>query len=132
MPRTSMVATALVLFITFSVGSYPMGLQEDDDKKGEVQKLLLVLRNEKIRETQPDQVIAAMERLGSLRAEAAIDDLILLLTFREWFEWESKDTRYIDEIRIITTHFTFFSVGQVAGHHQEAVCHTHTTLFLHP
>lgn len=59
------------------------------DENEEVKRLIMVLRDEGLREHEPQQVIKAIERLGALKAATAIDDLAQLLTFRQPFEGES-------------------------------------------
>ncbi len=72
------------------------------ERKEEIGKLLAVLRDVDLRKTHPDQVIAAIRRLGELRASEAIDDLIELLTFSPLFPGEvpGPDGRPIVEFQL--------------------------------
>lgn len=66
----------------------------------EISKLLVVLRDPELRKTQPERVVAAIQRLGEMRATEAVNDLVELLTFARKFAWERDDA--IVEIQPIT------------------------------
>ncbi|MGI8838671.1 MAG: hypothetical protein ACR2H4_18825 [Pyrinomonadaceae bacterium] len=85
-------------------------------QRSEIESLRDVIRNERLRREQPKQVIAAIKRLGELKAASAVDDLVNLLTFRQTFDFETKDA--INEIRLITpgdrypATSAFFQIGR--------------------
>jgi hypothetical protein len=85
--------------------------QSGDSVKRETQSLLLKLRDEKLRQVAPKEVIAAIKRLGELRAQDAIGDLISLLAFRQIFPWESGEIDSIQEIHPITTSGRYPATG---------------------
>jgi hypothetical protein len=95
------LVTGLLLLVTVMCGAEAMtqtkahSLDESGQESinQEIKKLLLVLRNERLREKEPEQLFEAIKRLGELRAVDAIHDLIKLLTFRRTFEWE-KDPNH--------------------------------------
>jgi len=58
----------------------------------EARALLSLIREKRIRAKEPQRVWDAISRLGELREEAAIPDLIGLLTFPRTFSWESPDS----------------------------------------
>ena len=63
--------------------------RQTGNENEEVKRLIMVLHDQGLREHEPQQMIKAIERLGALKAVAAIDDLAQLLTFRQHFEGES-------------------------------------------
>ena len=69
--------------------------------KEEVAKLLAVLRDPDLRRSHPEQVVAAIDRLGEMHASEAVEDLVKLLTFAQKFDWESPDQKAIVEIHLI-------------------------------
>jgi hypothetical protein len=62
----------------------------------EIDRLRAVVRDERVRRQNPKLAIAAINRLGELKAELAIGDLISILTFRQQFSEEQE------EISIVT------------------------------
>lgn len=66
----------------------------------EVRQLIAILRNKDLRDNEPKLIVETVEKLGRLRAEAAIKDLVDLLAFSRRFDWEREDM--INEIRLIT------------------------------
>lgn len=56
----------------------------------DVERLLAIIRDERLRGSDPERVTKAIERLGEIRAIAAIDDLAQLLSFRGSFDWEKS------------------------------------------
>lgn len=77
----------------------------------EVSELLGVLRDEKLRQREPDRVVEAIRKLGEIKSVAAIDDLVGLLTFKRTFQWESKSDTTIIEIQPITPANRYPAVG---------------------
>lgn len=49
--------------------------------ESEIDELINILRDDEIRESDPERVVKAIIRLGELKAATAIDDLIQLITF---------------------------------------------------
>jgi hypothetical protein len=85
--------------------------QSGDSVKRETQLLLLKLRDEKLRQEAPQEVIEAIDRLGELRAQDAISDLVSLLAFRQIFPWERDSSLPIQEIHPITTSGRYPATG---------------------
>src|SRR3954453_22133672 len=56
----------------------------------ELTSLVDVLRDEKLRKTEPDKVAAALARLGAAHAVEAIPDMINLLTFERPIRGEKR------------------------------------------
>lgn len=65
----------------------------------ETMQLLMILRDEQLREREPARVVEAIKRLGEMRSTSAIPDLIRLLTFKRTFEWESQSKEVVTEIQ---------------------------------
>src|SRR5262245_7384640 len=85
----------------------------EDSVKRETQLLLLKLRDEKLRQEAPKEVIEAIKRLGELRAQGAIGDLIALLGFRQFYPWEIDNSLPISEIHPITPAGTYPAIGSL-------------------
>lgn len=80
-------------------------MSESETQKHEIEeisKLLAVVRDDNLRKVDPERVVKAIQRLGEMRAEPAIEELIGLLTFRHTFSWENEASGAIDEIQYIT------------------------------
>jgi hypothetical protein len=78
----------------------------------EVRQLIKMLRDERLRMSEPERVVQAIERLGRMRSVEAIDDLKALLTFRRTFEWERgrPGDMYV-ELQLMTTDGRYPAVG---------------------
>ena len=61
-------------------------------RQKEIERLLAVLRDERLRGNDREEVFKAMRRLGDLKAVVAVDDLIKLLTLPRVFDWETPET----------------------------------------
>jgi hypothetical protein len=83
---------------------------ENNDKK-EVQKLLSDLRTEKQRQEASQKMVETIKRLGELRAQEAIPDLISLLSFQQTTPGELEDGNVIQEIHPITRSSMYPAVG---------------------
>jgi hypothetical protein len=57
-----------------------------------VKELLAVVHDRELRVTNPDKVREAVIRLGDIRCEECVNDLIELLTFKYVFGWEKPVT----------------------------------------
>lgn len=75
----------------------------------EVERLLTIVRDERLRQSEPDRVAQAIKRLGELKSTGAINDLIRLLIFKRTFEWEACDM--INEIHLTTASERYPAVG---------------------
>lgn len=82
-----LIIFATGIFITSVFGSKSV-VAPQDNNEGEVSTLISVLRDSRLRQDDPERVIKAIERLGDLKAAAAVDDLIQLIAFRRTFSWE--------------------------------------------
>ena len=80
----------------------------------EVKQLLTVLRDEQMRNSEPSRVVAAIKRLGEMKATTAIDDLIQLLTFKHVYEWEMSgvDLRTTSIFRRYPATHALFQIGK--------------------
>jgi hypothetical protein len=75
------------------------------------QELISALRDVRLRETDPDRVIEAINQLGAMRAIKAVNDLTNLLTFKASFWWEHGDPTVINEIHLVSTAERYPAVG---------------------
>lgn len=71
-------------------------------KDRETIELLKVLRNDQLRQREPDRVIKAVEQVGELKSIAAIHDLVKLLTFTRNIQEERAGDVIVGE-HFITT-----------------------------
>jgi HEAT repeat protein len=62
----------------------------DESSAATVENLRMVLQDTELRQREPDRVVKAIQKLGRLRAAEAIPDLVNLLGFRYWRDWEKK------------------------------------------
>lgn len=97
----------LVLVIGMQAATFQSktAMSESETQKHEteeVSKLLAVVRDDNLQKTDPERVVKAIQRLGEVRAEPAIEELIGLLTFRHTFIWENEASGAIEEIQPIT------------------------------
>lgn len=53
------------------------------DEEAELGRLLAIIRDNKLRESSPETVVRAIDRLGELKPVSAIDDLVGLLGFKD-------------------------------------------------
>lgn len=77
------------------------GVISQENSEEEITRLILILGDQKLRESDPDRIIKAIQRLGELKATVAVDDLVGLLTFKQTFKWE-RDDGIVHEIQPIT------------------------------
>lgn len=54
-----------------------------EDEETELSRLLAIIRDNKLRESNPQMVVRAIDRLGELKPISAIDDLVGLLGFKD-------------------------------------------------
>jgi hypothetical protein len=118
------VSTCLFLMLSLLTIPTAVGLcgaqSPASNPKEEVAKLLAVLRDPDLRRSHPEQVVAAIDRLGEMHASEAVEDLVKLLTFAQKFDWESPDQKAIVEIQLIHTGNRYpatsalFQIGQPA------------------
>lgn len=70
---------------------------QDDERKvsreAEINKLIAIIRDARMQETNPDRIVQAIQRLGEMKATEAVGDLAKLLTFRRWFLWEKDPSQ---------------------------------------
>ena len=72
-----------------------------DNHEAEISTLISDLRDSRLRQDDPERVIKTIERLGDLKATAAVDDLIQLIGFKRTFKWERTDG-FTHELQPIT------------------------------
>src|SRR6266446_10592757 len=112
MMRLSLMALcAFVLLMVDMTGSAMP--QQDAYVNREIIRLLKIIRNEQSRIEDPEKVGAAIATLGELRAKAAADDLIKLITFRRTFPQDNQPNSIIVEFRTITRDGRYPAVGSL-------------------
>jgi hypothetical protein len=72
--------------------SVSVQVTSSDKEIGDVQSLLAIIRDERLRESDPERITKAIEALGEMRAADASEDLARLLTFKGKFQWEKDQT----------------------------------------
>jgi hypothetical protein len=93
-----------------------MATQEQDPYTDqEIARLLKIIRNEQLRIEDPEKVGAAIAALGDLRATAAVDDLIKLITFRRTFPQDNQPNGIISEFHTITRSGRYPAVDSLFG-----------------
>lgn len=112
-------AVGLLILILTSGARAPelpaSGVQATSGDEHKVQALLTIVRDAKLRDKDPDRVAEAIVRLGELRAEPAIDDLVQLLTFPRVLPWErEKNPQVVNEIHLITPGYRYPAISALA------------------
>jgi hypothetical protein len=106
--------TILAVCIVLVIGMKGMATQTQDPYTDqEIARLLKIIRNEQLRIEDPEKVGAAVATLGELRATAAIDDLIKLITFRRTFPQDNQPNGVINEFHTITRDGRYPAVGSL-------------------
>jgi hypothetical protein len=106
--------TILAVCIVLAIGMKGMATQEQDPYTDqEIARLLKIIRNQQLRIEDPEKVGAAIATLGELRATAAVDDLIKLITFRRTFSQDNEPNGIINEFRTITRDGRYPAVGSL-------------------
>jgi hypothetical protein len=112
------IAVALFLGLVISAGEAMPELRaqsgvESTGQGGneEEKQLLTVVRDERLRQTEPDRVVQAIKRLGEVKSTNAINELIHLLTFKRIFESERLGVEGAEDIRLITASERYPAVG---------------------
>ncbi len=59
------------------------------ERRDKIENLLATIRDPKLRQSDPERVVAAIQALGRMKAVEAVDDLAKLLAFRRTFPWET-------------------------------------------
>jgi hypothetical protein len=97
--RTRISVVILLLLVPLVLGKHTMAalkVQSVDTSKWQsvnqdVTQLIAILRDERLRKSEPEHVVQVIQRLGQMRAVEAIDDLIVLLAFKQPLEWEKEE-----------------------------------------
>jgi len=106
--------TILAVCIVLAIGMKGLATQEQDPYTDhEIARLLKIIRNEQSRIEDPEKVGAAIATLGELRAKAAADDLIKLITFRRTFPQDNVPNGIIVELHTITRSGRYPAVGSL-------------------
>src|ERR1700730_9303666 len=106
--------TILAVCIVLTIGMKGLATQEQDPYTDhEIARLLKIIRNEQLRIEDPEKVGAAIATLGELRATAAIDDLIDLITFRRTFPQDNQPNGIINEFHTILRDGRYPAVGSL-------------------
>jgi hypothetical protein len=80
----------------------------------EIDKLRAVIGDKQLRRHDPKRVIAAINRLGELKADSAIADLISILTFRQEFSEEQQEIDIIGLGQIYPAVGALWQIGKPA------------------
>jgi len=119
------IAGAGVVLLSLASPTHPLfapngseGRARQSDK--EIQELLATIRDQAVRNSQPERVAKAIQRLGKLRATEAIEDLCALLAFRVYWPWERDPTVPISA-GIITAAQTYPAVGALRDMGEDSV-----------
>jgi HEAT repeat protein len=84
MLRIRLALAACVIILAASASA-----QESKVDKAEVaERLHRVVSDKQLRQRDPDLVLEAIKAAGRYRVEQAVPDLIDLLAFRYWYDWE--------------------------------------------
>jgi hypothetical protein len=106
--------TILAVCIVLGIGMKGLATQEQDPYTDqEIARLLKIIRNEQLRIEDPEKVGAAIATLGELRAEAAVDDLIKLITFKRTFPQDNVPNGIIVEFHTILRDGRYPAVGSL-------------------
>jgi hypothetical protein len=93
------LASYSVLALVLAVGFGPRPVQpgqgqasraEPTARQEKIQKLLDILRDRELQESDPDKIVNAIVQLRDMKAVEAIDGLIEMLTYRRVWPWEKK------------------------------------------
>jgi hypothetical protein len=88
--------------------------QQNADADREIVRLLQIIRDERLRTEDPDKVAQAIATLGELRATAAVEDLIKLITFKRTFPQERGNPEgVINDIHVITREGRYPAIGSL-------------------
>jgi len=79
-----------------ALSSIPQEDPQEATAKQKLEEALTIVRDTKLRESDPERVIRAIEQLGQLHDPDAIGDLVELLTFRNWAPWEKDPNKAVD------------------------------------
>jgi hypothetical protein len=102
MNRLSLI-TAIFIFGFYGIENKPIGIpvkptqSTETAQTDEINKLRAVVRDARLRRQDPKQVTSAINRLGELKAEPAIGDLISILTFRQEFSEVQQEMNIISD-----------------------------------
>jgi hypothetical protein len=80
-------------------------------REREVSALIATLRDEQMRNSEPEKVADALTRLGRMKAVEAVSDIIRLLDFKRTFDWEDNPQGFINEIQPITAASRYPAIG---------------------
>lgn len=103
----SLVVLALLILVTFggkAVSEHNQQTANESKQQsidGGLEKLLAVLHDGKLRESEPKLVLEAIQRVGEMKAAQAISALIPLLTFSQTIEAENQVGEAIVEIHLV-------------------------------
>lgn len=88
--------------------------QQNADADREIVRLLQIIRDGRLRTEDPDKVAQAIATLGELRATAAVEDLIKLITFKRTFPQErGNPEEVINDIHVITREGRYPAIGSL-------------------
>ncbi|HWN98725.1 MAG TPA: hypothetical protein VNS63_05585 [Blastocatellia bacterium] len=112
------IAIAILFATVVATGkAMPDGRTQSGDESSrqsrneEVRQLLMIVRDDSLRLSDPDRVVQAINRFGQLKSTEAISDLIRLLTFKRVFESERLGLEGVEEIHLITPSVRYPATG---------------------
>lgn len=109
MMQVSLIGLCVCITLMVVMKGSAMPQQNTD---AEVVRLLQIVRDERLRTEDPDKVAQAIAALGQLRATAAVEDLIKLITFKRTFPQERGTPEgVVNDIHLITREGRFPAIG---------------------
>ena len=93
---------------------YQKSDSSETEQTAEINRLRAVVRDEQVRRQDPKRAVAAINRLGELKAESAIGDLISILTFRQQFSKEQEEIGIVSSIQRYPAINALWQIGKPA------------------
>jgi hypothetical protein len=118
--NTLKFVTVILVFGFHSAGKEPIckpakHIQSvETAQSDEVNKLRAVIRDARLRRQDPKQVTSAIDRLGELKAEPAIGDLVSILTFRQQFSEDQEEIGIVTDSRRYPATNALWQIGKPA------------------
>ena len=107
-----LIISPLVMSAEVLAGAGVQGAKKNRDER--LSRLLLIVRDESVREKEPQRLAKAIVQLGEMKAAVAIPDLVRLLDFQRHFGWEHVKINghdAINEITLITNAKRYPAIG---------------------
>lgn len=112
---TFLMATASALCLAVTITKTVSGSRQSDTQSDtEIKRLLAILRDTDLRKRSPEMVEQAIERIGQLKAEVGIKELVSLITFQIISPVKSKSELITEEQDRYPAASALFLIGQPA------------------